>query len=88
MLGCISSGSSPAPSAGVEAAGVVWNGLAAKHASETKKPVHRQQHRRRVGRDVTQPARVRYSASVDHNDESVTHSSSEPCCEDHGAVSL
>ena len=31
---------------------------------------------------------VRIGMRLDQIDESVTHSNSEPCCEDHGAVSL
>ncbi len=38
MLGCMSSGSSPAPFDGVSAAGVVWNGFAANVASAAKNP--------------------------------------------------
>ena len=89
MLGCISSGSRPAPLDGVSAADVVANGFAA-NACERREEAAPAPSSTAVAYGAISRSRraCRNSTRLDHSDESVTHSSSEPCCEDHGAVSL
>jgi len=86
MLGCWSSGSSPAPFTG--ATRTVSNGLAANAASARKKPPRPSSTAVAYGAISRRRRRVRNRTALDQNDDSITQSSSDPCWEDHGAVSL
>ena len=86
MLGCRSSGSSPAPSAGGLA--VVANGLAKNMASEVKKAANPSRTAVAYGAISRTRCRVSRRIRLDHSDKSHTHRSSEPSWEDQGAVSL
>lgn len=88
MLGCMSNGSRPEPWVGAMAAGTVSNGLAANAASAPKKVANPSSVAVAYGAISRIRWRVRKSTMLDHSDSSVTQSSSEPCCEDHGAASL
>ena len=86
MLGCSSSGSRPAPSVG--GLWVVANGLAQNTVSIEKNAAKPSSTAVAYGAiSLTRP-RVRNRTRLDHSDSSHTHSSSEPSCEDHAAVSL
>ena len=84
MLGWRSSGLSPAPSAGGAASAVERRLEEDQQAAEER--AEAEQHRGRVGRDLAQPAPGEEEDRAAPQASRSTHSSSEPSCDDHTAV--
>ena len=85
MLGWRSSGLSPAPSAGGAAS--VVNGDSRNTSSPQKNAPKPSSTAVAYGATSRSRRRVRNRIALLHSDSSSTHSSSEPSCEDHTAVS-
>ncbi len=66
----------------------VENGFAANAASEPKNVAKPSSTAVAHGAIARSRRRVRNSTKLDQHDSSVTHSSNDPCCEDHGAATL
>jgi hypothetical protein len=85
MLGCRSSGLRPTPSAGTGP--IVWsNGDSRNTSSAAKNAPSPSSTAVAYGAISRSRRRVKYRIRLDHSARSVSHSSSEPSCDDHTAV--
>jgi hypothetical protein len=84
MLGLRRSGSRPAPSGGAGSSS--WNGFAQNTDSDRKKPAKPSRIAVAYGVASLSRGAATRTARLAHSDISITHSSSEPSCEDQIAV--